>query len=90
VDDLFITGDEKLIVGCKREIASEFKMKDLGLMNYFLGMEVWQRSVDIFHRKGKYIVEILKRFGMMDYNSMATPIMIILKLPSDSSSYLIP
>jgi hypothetical protein len=41
VDDMFLIGDEKLIVGCKREIASKFEMKDLGLMHYFLGLEVW-------------------------------------------------
>jgi hypothetical protein len=41
VDDLFLTGDEKLIDGCKRELTSKFKMKDLGLMHYFLGLEVW-------------------------------------------------
>ena len=41
VDDLFLTGDEKLINGCKREITSDFEMKDLGLMHYFLGFEVW-------------------------------------------------
>ena len=41
VDDLFLTGDENVIVGCKRELASEFEMKDLGLMHYFLGLEVW-------------------------------------------------
>jgi hypothetical protein len=27
VDDLFITGAEKLIEGCKRDLASEFDMK---------------------------------------------------------------
>ena len=43
MDDLFLTGDEKLIVGCKREVASDFEMKDLGLMHYFLGLEVGQR-----------------------------------------------
>jgi hypothetical protein len=37
VDDLFLTGDEKLIVGCKRELISKFEMEDLGLMHYFLG-----------------------------------------------------
>jgi hypothetical protein len=48
VDDPFLTGDEKLTDGCKRELASEFEMKDLGLMHYFLGLEVWQRSDEIF------------------------------------------
>jgi hypothetical protein len=33
VDDLFLTRDEKLIDGFKRELTSEFKMKDLGLMH---------------------------------------------------------
>ena len=36
VDDLFLTGDDKLIVGCKRDLTSEFKMEDLGPMHYFL------------------------------------------------------
>jgi len=37
VDDLFLTGSKKLIVRCKRELASKFKMKDQGLLHYFLG-----------------------------------------------------
>jgi hypothetical protein len=43
VDGMFLIGNEKLIDGCKRELASEFEMKDLGLIHYFLGFEVWQR-----------------------------------------------
>jgi hypothetical protein len=42
VDDLFLTGEENLIVECKRRLSSEFEMKYLGLMHYFLGLEVWQ------------------------------------------------
>jgi hypothetical protein len=41
LDDLFLIGDEKLIDGCKRELTSEFEMKDLGMMHYVLGLEVW-------------------------------------------------
>ena len=40
VDDLFLTCADPLIHQCKRELASEFKMKDLGMMHYFLGLEV--------------------------------------------------
>ena len=40
VDDLFFTGNEKLILWCKKKLASEFEMKDLGLMHYFLRLEV--------------------------------------------------
>ena len=48
VDDLFLTRNEKLIIWCKKKLASEFEMKDLGLMHYFLGLEVWQRKKYIF------------------------------------------
>jgi hypothetical protein len=38
VDDLFLTGSEIFIVECKRELTSEFEMKDLDMMHYFLGL----------------------------------------------------
>ena len=41
VDDLFLTGEDDLIVDAKRRLSTEFEMKDLGMMHYFLGMEVW-------------------------------------------------
>ena len=43
VDNLFLIGNEKLIIWCKKKLASEFEMKDLGLMHYFLGLKVWHR-----------------------------------------------
>jgi hypothetical protein len=41
-------------------------MKDLALMHYFLGLEVWQRTDEIFLIQGKYTVEILKKFDMIE------------------------
>ena len=49
-------------------------MKDIGLMHYFTGLEVWQRIGEIFLRHGKYAMEILKRFKMLDCRPMSTPI----------------
>jgi hypothetical protein len=66
VDDLFLTGSEKLIVDCKRDLVVEFEMKDLGLIHHFLGLEMWQKDGQIFLGQGKYVVEILKQFGMQD------------------------
>jgi hypothetical protein len=34
-------------------------MKDLGLMHYFLGLEVWKRQGKIFLAQGKYRVDVL-------------------------------
>jgi hypothetical protein len=59
-------------------------MKDLNLMHYFLGL-VWKKVVEIFLGQGKYTIDILSRFVMMDCKSMATPMMKNLKKLSDSA-----
>jgi hypothetical protein len=48
VVNLFLTGVEKLISECKRKRVVEFEMKYLGMMHYFLGLEVWHRHDEIF------------------------------------------
>ena len=37
----FMTENEKHITYCKKRLVEEFDMKDLGLMHYFLGLEMW-------------------------------------------------
>ena len=66
VDDLFLTREEKLITYCKKKLVAKFEMKYLGPMHYFLGLEVWQSPEKIFLNQGKYVVEILKRFDMLE------------------------
>ena len=73
----------------KTKLAKEFEMKDLGLMHYFLGLEVWQSSEGIFINQGKYAVEIFKRFNMLEGKVMATPMDANLKLLADDSSELV-
>ena len=80
---------EGLIADTKRKLDVEFEMKDLGMMHYFLGMEVWQNADGISLGQGKYVVEILKRFQMMDYTAMATHMALNLKLLSDASSEMV-
>lgn len=48
VDDLILAGVEELIVECKLDMPKEFEVKDIGLIHYFLGLEVWQISREIF------------------------------------------
>ena len=64
--DLFLIGKEELIRDAKR-LAVEFEIKDLGMMHYFLGIEVWQSVDGISIAQGKYAVEILKRLKMKVY-----------------------
>ena len=86
VDDLFLIGEDKLIVDAKRKFATKFEMKDLGMMHYFLGMEVWSSTDGIFLGQGKYAVEILKRFGMLDCKVITTLMESNLKLLCEVSS----
>ena len=89
VDDLFLTGKVELIKVTRRIHATEFKMKDLGIVHYFLDMDMWQSANGISLRQGKYAVDILKRFRMIDYKDMATPMELSLKLLSDVSCHAV-
>ena len=84
VDDLFLTSDEEVIIDSKRKLSVEFEMEDFGTMHYFLGLEVWKNLGQIILSQGKYAMDILKRFGMMDCKSMSTPMTTNLKLFSDT------
>lgn len=55
-------------------------------MHYFPGLEVWQKSDEIFLSQGKYIVDVLRRFGMLDCKSMTTPMVSNLKNVHESAS----
>ena len=41
VDDMFLKREDKIVIYRERIINIEFEMKYLGMMHYFLGMEVW-------------------------------------------------
>ena len=69
---------EELIKVARRRLASEFEMKDLNMMAWRCGRISWGQ--------GKYVVEIMKRFSLMDYKSMTTPLESNMNLLSVASS----
>ncbi|GAA0162208.1 transmembrane signal receptor [Lithospermum erythrorhizon] len=75
VDDLIYTGnDDQLITEFKRSMLREFDMTNLGNMSYFLRIEVKQSEKGVFINQRKYAEEVLRRFGMMECNSVNNPI----------------
>ncbi|XP_070050047.1 uncharacterized mitochondrial protein AtMg00810-like [Nicotiana tomentosiformis] len=48
-------------------------MTDVGLMSYYLGLEVKQIEDGIFISQESYTKEILKKFNMLDCNPVNTP-----------------
>eukprot|EP00253_Pinus_taeda_P021705 PITA_21705 len=74
VDDLILAGVDHLIMTCEEDLAREFEIKDMGLMHYFLGMEVWKKDGELFVSQGKYANEILRRFHVENCKPMQTPL----------------
>ena len=89
VNDLLITGnDEDLIQQTRKALSTEFEMTDLGLLHYCLGIEVWQKSGEIFVSQQKYAKEILKAFGMSECKEIGTPMEVDAKLSVEDTSPL--
>jgi len=63
----------------------------MGLHHYYLGLEFWKKPSEIYLCEGKYIINMLQKFGMMDSKPMTTPMIINLeKLRSYDSSLIDP
>lgn len=82
VDDLVFTRDLS-IDDFKTKMKREFDMTNLGLLKYFLGIEVTQSEDGIFICQYKYAKDILKRFRMKNCKLVVTPIAIGTKLSKD-------
>jgi hypothetical protein len=79
VDDMIYTGNLEL-TNFKHAMQSEFEMTDLGIMKYFLGIEVDQSTKGIFVYQKKYAANIIKKFRMEECNPTKTPIPLGTKL----------
>ena len=74
VDDLIFSGNnDEMIEEFKRTMTREFEMTDLGLLKFFLGLEVKQGETGIFISQEKYAKEILKKYKMENCNPVSTP-----------------
>jgi hypothetical protein len=82
VDDMIYTRNLQLM-DFKHAMQSEFEMKDLGIMKYFLGIEVNQSTKGIFVYQQKYAVDIIKIFRMEGCNPTETPIPLGTKLSTN-------
>ncbi|XP_016690648.1 uncharacterized protein [Gossypium hirsutum] len=87
VDDLLITGSNiDQVNQFKLEMKKVFEMTDLGLMSYFLDIEIKQNQNEVFICQRKYAKEILRKFHMEDCKAMSTPMNQKEKLIKDDGS----
>jgi hypothetical protein len=87
VDDLIITGARMQdIKEFKKEMTTLFKMSDLGLLSYYLGIKVEKTVSAITLRQSAYAEKLLERGGMDDCKLCQSPMEERLKLSKDSTS----
>ena len=75
VDDMIITGDDMQgIQDLKHFLGRQFEMKDLGPLNYFLGLEVSSFVDGYYLTQAKYISDMISRASITDSKIVDTPI----------------
>ena len=75
VDDIILTASsDDLRKSIMKLLASEFAMKDLGPLNYFLGITVTRHADGLFLCQQKYAEEIIDRAGMTSCKPAPTPV----------------
>ena len=52
MDDLFGTGEGKLILDSKGKLVTKFELEDFGIIHNFLDREVWQKPREIMVSQG--------------------------------------
>ena len=88
VDDFIITGNSKVLIAKFRQhISSIYKMKDLGVLRWILGMEVKRDRANRIMEvsQAEYVKkQILDKYGMSECKPVSTPMVDILRKTSDS------
>lgn len=74
VDDIIITdSDTSMVNQVISSLAARFSVKDLGNLNYFLGVKVIRKTDHIILSQSNYISDILHEEKMVDCKSAKTP-----------------
>jgi hypothetical protein len=90
VDDIiFGSTNQDICEEFGKMMASEFEMCMIGELSYFLSLQIKQLKNDIFVSQGKYIKDMLKKFGMEDAKGISTPMGTNGNLDSDVSGNMV-
>lgn len=77
VDDIILTGSNtKMLDEFVTQLGNQFAIKDLGDLNYFLGIQVQRFKDGIFLSQSKYVADLLQTTDMADCKPVSTPMSI--------------
>ncbi|GKD22022.1 cysteine-rich receptor-like protein kinase 8 [Tanacetum coccineum] len=84
VDGILITSTSPLLMQeLKKQLSTNFHMKDLGDLSYFLGLKVCKNDQGIFISQKKYTTDLLKENGVLNAKPYKLPIDQHVKLQAD-------
>ncbi|KAA3480935.1 hypothetical protein EPI10_021339 [Gossypium australe] len=87
VDDIIVTGNDSQAIDCfVQDLNARFSLKDLGQLNYFLGIEITYNKGGVFLSQKKYILELLQRSSMDRSKGTPTPMTTTCKLSANRGS----
>ncbi|XP_068667726.1 uncharacterized mitochondrial protein AtMg00810-like [Aristolochia californica] len=88
VNDIIITGNNLSLFGnFASKLHSEFATKDLGSLNYFLGLEATPIADGLFLSQLKYACDILARAQLLDSKHVHTPMVVSQHLSFDGQLF---
>ena len=89
VDDIVLTGNNpQFINSLISQLSKAFKLKDLGSLNYFLGLQITKTSKGLFLSQTKYAQDLLLRHNMQTSKPAHSPCAPNLKLVPIEGSVL--
>ena len=75
VDDMILTGNNNVLLDrLLVQLNQVFRMKDMGEVHYFLGIQVHHYADGLFLNQSKYATDLLITAGMQDCAPMPTPL----------------
>ena len=75
VDDIIMTGNNvDEISSLKSFLHDKFKIKDLGKLHYFLGLEILYRHDGVIVSQKKFTSDLLKDFDMLSCKTTSSPL----------------
>jgi hypothetical protein len=87
VDDIVMVGTDAAIEAAMTALKANFKVKDLGMIAFCLGVQVRQIPTGIVLYQANYIAKLLERFSMRQATRAARTPMVVRNLKPESDVY---